>query len=53
VKWSVIILLSIIVTELEGDENGPDPAVLVADTVNVYEVPLVRPINDIDVADEV
>ena len=33
------------VTALDGDDAGPVPTELVADTVNVYAVPLVRPLT--------
>jgi hypothetical protein len=33
------------VTELEGTEAGPVPALLVAVTVKLYEVPLVKPVT--------
>ena len=32
-------------TELEAAEAGPVPTALVADTVNVYAVPLVSPVT--------
>ncbi len=38
------------VTELDGEDSGPVPAVLVADTVNVYAVPLVSPATVVEVA---
>jgi len=37
------------VTALDGDEAGPVPLALVADTVNVYVVPFVRPVTVVDV----
>ena len=33
------------VTALEGEDSGPVPIAFVADTVNVYAVPLVRPVT--------
>ena len=39
------------VTEFERVEGSPVPSVLMADTVKVYEVPLVRPVIVVEVAD--
>ena len=36
----------------EGDEAAPVPSVLVAVTVNVYDIPLVKPSDTQDVAPE-
>ena len=41
------------VTEFEADEAEPVPAALVAVTVNVYAVPLVRPVTVIGLVAEV
>ena len=38
------------VTALDGDEAGPVPVALVADTVKVYVVPLVSPVTVVEVA---
>jgi hypothetical protein len=33
------------ITALEGDDAGPEPTEFVATTVNVYEVPFVKPVT--------
>ena len=38
------------VTELDGVDDALAPTELIAVTVNVYEVPLVRPATDVEVA---
>jgi hypothetical protein len=38
------------VTELDGDDVGPVPLALVAETANVYAVPFVSPVTVVDVA---
>ena len=37
------------VTELEGADSGPAPLMLLAWTVNVYAVPLVKPVTTAEV----
>lgn len=38
--------------ELDDDDAVPVPTAFTAATVNVYDVPYVRPVNDKDVAPE-
>ena len=38
------------VTALDADESGPVPFAVVADTLNVYAVPFVRPVTVVEVA---